>query len=84
MAKARKCSPASVSGIRCIFAGVTLINKGDLDRLAGLELYSFRKFRDLGAVLFIGGSHALGKQMSERIYSQMNLAAFPALGSVIS
>jgi hypothetical protein len=47
-------------GARCIFAGVALINKCDLDRLAGLELYSFRKFRDLGAVLLIGGSQAHG------------------------
>jgi hypothetical protein len=73
-----------LSRISCVFACVALINKGDLDCFAGLLLRAFRKSRDLGAVLFIGGCHAQGKQMPERVYSQMDLTAFPAFGAVIA
>jgi hypothetical protein len=71
-------------GFRCVFACVALIDKGDLDCLASLLLHSLRKFRDLGAVLFISGCHAQGEQMPERIDRQMDLTAFPAFGSVIA
>jgi len=40
--------------------------------------------RDLSAVLFISGHHEQGKQMPQRIDRQMDLAAFPAFGSVIA
>jgi hypothetical protein len=53
--------------IRCVFACLPLIDKGDFDCFAGFLLHAFCKFRDLGAVLFIGGCHTQGKQMSKRI-----------------
>jgi hypothetical protein len=42
----------------------------------------FGKFSDLSSILFIGGCHAQGQQVSERIYSQIDLASFPAFGAV--
>jgi hypothetical protein len=44
-----------LGGFRRVFARVALIDITDLDSFAGLLLHSFREFRDLGAVLFIGG-----------------------------
>jgi hypothetical protein len=71
-------------GTRCVFACIALIGKGDLDRLTSLFLRTLGKFRDLGAVLFIGDRHAQGEQMPKRIGRQMELTAFPTFGSVIT
>src|SRR5262249_48791096 len=73
-----------LSCLRGVFAGVALIDKGDLDRFAGLGLSSFRKLSDVGTVLFIGGCHAQSEQMPERIARQMALIAFPAFGPVVA
>jgi hypothetical protein len=71
-------------GLSGIFAGIALIDESDFDRFAGLGLNSFRQFGDLCAILFIGGRHAQGQQMSERIDRQVDFIAFPAFGAVIA
>jgi hypothetical protein len=69
--------------IGCVFTCVALIDIGDLDCFAGLGLHPPGKFRDLGLILFIGGCHAQGERMPERIDRLMDLTAFQAVGAVI-
>lgn len=66
-----------------IFTYVALIDIGDLDCFAGLELRPPGKFRDLGLILFIRGCHAQRERMPERIDYQMDLTAIPVFGSIL-
>jgi hypothetical protein len=69
--------------IGCVFTCVALIDIGDLECFAGLRLRPPGKFLDLGLILFIGSCHAQSEQMPERMAHQMDLIAFPVLGSIL-
>jgi hypothetical protein len=67
-----------------LVARVALVDKGDLYCFASDFLDFARQVFNLFPVLFVGGSHAQRQQMTQRVNRHVNLAAFLALGPIIS
>jgi len=67
-----------------LIAGVALVHKGHLHRLAGYLLDLFRQLRDLGPVLFIGGGDIQRQQMAQGIHREVGLAAFAPFRPIVA
>ena len=64
---------------RCLsgfLAGLSLIDKSDLDRMPGHLLYLFRQFSDLGSVLLVGRGDVQSQQMTQGVHRHVGFAPF--------
>ncbi len=68
---------------RCIFAGVALIDKRDLNLTVGDLLNFLRQLRNLRPLLLVRRCGLQGQEISQRIYGRMYLRSFLLLGPVI-
>ena len=64
-------------------SGVSLIGESHLDVAIGHRLHLLRQSGDLSPLLFIGGRHLHGEQMTERVDGNMDLRSLLALVEAI-
>ncbi len=72
------------SGLCSRCAGVSLIDIGQLDMLAGDLLHGFSQHADLRAILLIGRRYVQRQQMPKRVNGCMNLRSLAPLGTVVA
>jgi hypothetical protein len=65
-------------------AGVTLVDVGQLDGIAGNLLHLLRECLDLDAITGIGRGHGQGHQVAQRVDRDMHLRSLATLGAVVT